>query len=239
MKDNTDISLDENARRYYLDVMGIQCWQSLDPLQQGSEQRGESVTPEDDREVVVANWSGFEKRVQQCADCRLHEMRKKPITGRGDQSAELMFVLLSPTSNDDESGMLCSGEAGELFARMLSAIDIAIEKIYMTSLLKCALPGTRTASAEQVRSCDQYLLQQIKMVQPKLIIILGEQAARLLLQDDRPLDNFRAMNAGGQDKIHSLPLFVSYSPHELLQRPEHKREAWSDLQLLQKRLATL
>jgi DNA polymerase len=250
--------LDENTRRYYLDVMGIQCWQSLDVENQQSDNvMSQAVQVATDKiqnnmEVAsgqaksnVTDWPQLESSVLQCNRCQLHKTRKQAIAGRGNQSAELMFVLLSPDMNDDESGVLCDGEANELFAKMLTAINISIKDVYITSLLKCAVPAHHTISPDELHRCNDYLQQQIQLIQPKLLVVLGETAVRCMLQKDSSLDELRESinvsiktGASTSSQYESVPLFVSYSARELLQQPENKRKAWLDLQQIQKIIQT-
>jgi DNA polymerase len=247
--------IDESSRRYYLDVMGIQCWQLRDvtpELAPGQTQEAviqTAIQAANNTDVIVADtisddncsqadWSQLETAIQQCQLCQLGATRKQAIAGRGNLSAELMFVLLSPVSDDDEAGVICSGEADDLFTKMLAAINITIDDVYITSLLKCKVPANHTVSPAEIKHCHAYLQQQIQLIQPKRLIVLGETAIRCLLQKNLTIDDFRAMNAEAKLEIESLPVFVSYSPQELLQKPEYKRKAWADLQQLQKMLAS-
>jgi DNA polymerase len=255
---NTAFSLDEDTRRYYLDVMGIQCWQLRNaddrPLEDrlaegklaeerpGAEQGSPAKNNRDvtSADVITAdnNWLLLETTVQRCEKCQLCVTRKQAIVGRGNQSAELMFVLLAPSSGDDETGRICSGEDNDLFSKMLAAINVDIADVYITSLLKCSVPARHTVSAKEVNQCLAYLKQQIQLVQPKLLIVLGETTIRCLLQKNMSLDHFRAMNTKSPFQIDSVPVFVSYSPQELLRQAEHKRKAWTDLQQLEKMFTT-
>lgn len=232
--------LDENTRRYYLDVMGIQCWELIDSQQSGNKQEEVSTFDDSNRDVAVKNSSNIAETIQQCTKCGLHKTRKQALAGRGNQSAELLFVVLSPNASDDESGIVCGGEADVLFSKMLAAINIDINDVYLSSLLKCSVPINHTVSPKEIQSCIDHLRLQIQQIQPKLLVVLGETAVRCLLQKDLSIDDCRAMNeelpAVPYSKLGSVPLFVSYSPEELLQQPENKRKAWSDLQQLQKML---
>ena len=232
--------LDENTRRYYLDVMGIQCWELIDSQQSGNKQEEVSTFDDSNRDVAVTNSSSIAETIQQCTKCGLHKTRKQALAGRGNQSAELLFVVLSPNTSDDESGIVCGGEADVLFSKMLAAINIDINDVYLSSLLKCSVPINHTVSPKEIQSCIDHLRLQIQQIQPKLLVVLGETAVRCLLQKDLSIDDYRAMNdelpAVPYSKLGSVPLFVSYSPEELLQQPENKRKAWSDLQQLQKML---
>ncbi len=218
-------TMDENTRRYYLDAMGIQCWQSLDTRQNLSAPDG------GDRDVATASYADLEASILACTKCVLHKDRKPVISGRGRQPAELMFVLLAP---DESSGLVCSGEADALFSKMLSAININIDDVYITSLLKCSVPANHTISPQEVQSCNEHLIQQIQFIRPELIIVLGETAVRCLLQEELSINDSRAMNQTMSQQLASVPLFFSYSPEELLQQPANKRKAWADLQQLQK-----
>lgn len=259
--------MDESTRRYYLDTMGIQCWQLLDvessdvkqpePGQPEIEQpkieqletnsqetQGEVQAVAENAEVYKqsvnvdaaasgGSWSKIDSDIKQCEHCQLHKARKQAISGRGNRSADIMFVFLAASADDDKAGVLCSGESEALFSRMLAAIDIAFDDVYITALLKCSVPLNHTVSPKEIQSCNIYLKQQIQLVKPKLIVILGETAIRCLMQKNLSLDEYREMNSEAALQFDSVPLFVSYSPQELLLHPENKRKAWSDLQTLQ------
>ena len=230
--------LDENTRRYYLDVMGVQCWQSLEPVARQNHDLHVEPGAESEEDVSVTGWMQLEQDIQACQQCVLHKTRKQALSGRGNQSADLMFVLLAPDASDDSNGQLCSDAAGDLFTRMLAAIDVDIDDVYISSLLKCALPASHTVTPKEIRSCSEYLKRQVQLVRPELIIVLGETAIRCLLQKDLDIDDYRAMNParGSKDQhnqFESVPLFVTYSPYDLLQQLENKRKAWSDLQQIQ------
>jgi DNA polymerase len=224
--------MDEDTRRYYLDVMGIQCWESISPVEQLVETSKTTELSSDD----VLNFPLLDESIRQCDKCQLHEGRRQAISGRGNLSAELMFVLLAPDALDDEAATICSGEANNLLAKMLAAINLSIDDVYISSLLKCAVPATHTVSTTEMHHCRNYLKQQIQLVQPKLLVVLGETAARCLLQENLSLDDLRTVTntSAEQKQFESIPLFLSYSPQELMQQPENKRKAWSDLQRIQK-----
>jgi len=247
--------LDENTRRYYLDAMGIQCWQSLEttspiiespdtePLVVKDEVTG---TAESNKDVVALDWSQVEQNIQQCNQCELHQGRKQAVPGRGNLSADLMIVLLSPSASDDAGNTICGGEANALLSKMLAAININIADVYISPLLKCHVPKIHSVTVKQSHSCQSYLSQQIQLIQPKVLMILGETTARCLLQKELSLDDYRAMYSVSDSPPEKLfyqssmvPLFFSYSPEDLLQQPEVKRKAWADLQQLQKIMAAL
>jgi DNA polymerase len=222
-----DAVLDESSRRYYLDAMGIQCWQLLEP------ENAALQTPAIEKQV--AEHDAVEQNVVRDVDKSV----QYEVLSRGNESADMMFVLLSPGFNDKTSGELCSGEEGVLLTKMLAAIKVSIADVYITSLLKSG-SVVDTISSNEMEQCKTQLKQQIQKVKPKVLIALGEASAQILLKQKMPLDRLREQvnTNGNKSEAHfeSIPLFVSYSPTELLQKAENKRKAWLDLQQLQKRL---
>lgn len=247
MTRDTVFPIDENTRRYYLDAMGIQCWEMLESYRPESQQL---EAQQYDSDVISAqtkqsliSWPQLQAGIQQCEKCPLHKTRKQAIIGRGNPSAELMFVLISPDAIDDESGVLCDGETNKLFSKMLAAINISVNDVYITSLLKCSVAENHTISPAEIHQCETHLKHQVQLIQPKILVLLGETTARCSLQKNLSLDDFRVMvnkkiktgvPIAGQHQFDSIPLFVTYSPQELLQKTENKRKAWLDLQQLQK-----
>ena len=244
--------LDENTRLYYLEAMGIQCWQSLQSIREVAE---DAVSVKTETEISKpaasdggidhaaaqpGDWPTLEASIQCCTSCQLHATRQRALVGRGNPAAELMFILLAPDSVDEEAGLICSGEADTLFSKMLAAIDIDIKDVYITSLIKCRPPLNHTISPREIMSCNEHLKQQVELVKPRHIIVLGEIAIQCLLQKQQPIERMRSdinsasADASSLNPLGSIPLFVSYSPHELLQKAELKRNAWMDLQQLQK-----
>ncbi len=231
-------TLDEASRRYYLDVMGIQCWELRDNenIADADADVANAVAAGDEAAVstLALQLPQLDAVLQQCSRCQLHTSRKQAISGRGNPAARLMFVVLAPDDHDDDAGVICSGAAGELFGKMLSAINIAIDDVYITSLLKCRVATRHTVTPQEIQFCNDYLKRQVQLVQPERLVVLGESAIRCLTQKNLSLDDFRALNAEPDYQLESVPVFASYSPQELLLQAENKRKAWSDLQLLQK-----
>jgi len=247
--------LDENTRRYYLETMGIQCWQLHADEQQLQDEREDLVseagiiespvinTPVkkdqggDMQASEAADWQQLHTAVEQCESCALYRNRTQAVVNvdTGDISASLMFVVLSP----DDHGQLLTTGAKALFEKMLAAIGLSLDEIYLTSMLKCPVPPNHTVSAKEILSCQQHLQQQVQLVKPKSLVVLGDTAARCLLQKNLSLDDLRdgynlKKSIQEQFAVGGVPLFVSYSPEELLNHPENKRKAWTDLQQLQK-----
>lgn len=237
--------LDENTRRYYLDAMGIQCWQEIAGEQVvldgevapslDGEQIDSSVDVSTGNNKEVVTWDKLETSIKHCELCALHKTRNQSvinISGSKKQPSALMFVLLAP----DNNGVLLSEQAKSLFEKMLAAINISIHDVAITSLLKCSVPENHTVLEQEIVACNNHLKQQIQLVNPKQLIVLGDVASHCLLQKKLAFDDLRLNCNQAQSMVNGVPLFVSYSPEELLLNPEHKRKAWADLQQIQKEI---
>ena len=231
--------MDEQLRRYYLDQLGIQCWQSA--TEQVAGPVDEVVDTGSLSTAAASPAPSLEQAVLGCTACSLHRHREQALPGRGDADAEVLVLLPHPSVEDDRAGSLCGGEQGALLEKMLAAIGLSFGQVYITSLLKCAVPARHTIMPVEIDQCRAHLDAQISTIRPGHILVLGELTARCLFQQDRTLDDFRRDINGGRDVVmgvyKDIRLLASYSPQELLERPACKRKAWQDLQLLQARLA--
>jgi len=154
------------------------------------------------------------------------------VFGEGPQNPEIMFIGEAPGEDEDRSGRPFVGKAGQLLEKMLKAIGIVREQVYITNVLRWRPPGNRTPKTDEVAVCLPYLLRHIELVQPKLIVCLGGPASKALLNKDETVTRLR-----GQWHEHAgTPVLVTYHPAYLLRTPAQKREAWKDLRLLLKKL---
>jgi DNA polymerase len=230
--------MDEQLRRYYLDQLRIQCWQAV--------ARAEHESPHADADQpvlapelapVLTPALKLEQAVQQCTACVLHEKSAMALAGRGAADADVLVLLISPSVEDEHAGQLCSGEQGVLLDKMLAAIGLTGDQVYVTSLLKHSVPDQHTITPAEVDACRQFLDQQLASVRPRFILMLGDLVTRCFFQQDNALDAFREDINDNQESAlahySDARLLVSYSPQELLQNPADKRKAWQDLQQLQ------
>ena len=221
--------MDEQLRRYYLDQLGIQCWQPV------TQQADESPVAEASQPVLT-----LEQSIAQCTACPLHEQSTPALPGRGAPDADVLVLLMAPSNEDTEAGQICSGEQGDLLGKMLAAIGLSDDQVYITSLLKHSIPERHTITPAEVGACRRYLEEQLASVRPGFILILGELVTRCFFQQDKTLDVFRdEINVDQHaacSRYGDAHVLVSYSPRELLTNPADKRKAWQDLQLLQARL---
>jgi DNA polymerase len=204
-------------RRYYLDTMGIQVWQSLE-------------NPVDDIETPVPEnsdviWPQLEQAVSSCTACELYSSRTQTVFGVGNKTADLLIIGEAPGRDEDLQGEPFVGRAGQLLNAMLAAIGFQREQVYIANILKCRPPNNRDPKPEEAGACSSWLQQQIELVQPAVILALGRIAAHNLLKTDQSLGALRTK----QHDYAGIPLFVSYHPAYLLRKPVDKRKSWQDL----------
>ena len=209
--------LAEDVRRYYLDTMGIQVWQSL-------EQQPDDVETEAsvNRDVI---WQQLEQAVSDCTKCELHTSRTQTVFGVGNKNADLLIIGEAPGRDEDLQGEPFVGRAGQLLNAMLAAIGLQRDQVYIANILKCRPPNNRDPKPEEAEACDPWLQQQIALIQPGVILVLGRIAAHKLLNTEQSLGELR----GKQYNYAGIPLIVSYHPAYLLRKPVEKRKSWQDL----------
>lgn len=166
-----------------------------------------------------------------CQKCPLHETRTHFVYGDGNPHADIMIIGEGPGAKEDLSGKVFVGPAGELLTKMLQAINIERTDIYITNIVKCRPPHNRDPFPAERDTCLPYLLEQIDIIKPKALILLGKVAANSLLtkQDKTTLSSYR----NNEDYFHNIRTFVTYHPAALLHNPSYKLPAWHDLQYIQ------
>jgi uracil-DNA glycosylase family 4 len=181
----------------------------------------------------------------ECTRCPLHKQgRKQIVFGVGDPKAELMFVGEGPGADEDERGEPFVGRAGQLLNNMIKAMGIAREQVYIANIVKCRPPGNRQPEREECATCSPFLMRQIAVVKPKVIVALGATAAKTLLAMNASMIQLRGrfydFKPPGIRSIDpewdGCKLAVTYHPAFLLRDPRQKGEAWKDLQMVMKEL---
>ncbi len=167
-----------------------------------------------------------------CTRCRLHKGRTKLVFGVGNVNADIMFVGEGPGADEDAQGEPFVGRAGQLLNNMISAMGIKREEVYIANIVKCRPPGNRTPEKDECDTCSPFLMRQIEVVQPKVIVALGAVAAKNLLAINDSMANLR----GRWYDFRKCKLLVTYHPAYLLRDPRQKKEAWKDLQMVMKYL---
>jgi DNA polymerase len=161
-----------------------------------------------------------------CTRCRLAEGRTKVVFGSGNPTAELMFVGEGPGADEDRQGLPFVGAAGELLTRIIQAIEMTREEVYIANVVKCRPPGNRDPQPDEVAACRGYLDRQITLVRPRVLVALGKVAAQALLGNEAPIGRMR----GQWHQVQGIPTMVTYHPAALLRNQALKRPTWEDMQ---------
>jgi DNA polymerase len=169
-----------------------------------------------------------------CQRCPLAKTRTNLVFGAGDPNAQLMFVGEAPGRDEDREGIPFVGRAGQLLTKIIQAINMTRNQVYIANILKCRPPNNRNPETEEIEKCYPFLQQQIKVIQPRIICALGAFAAQTLLQTKTPIGRLRGR--GHPFNKHSL-VIPTYHPAFLLRDPNIKRDVWEDMQLVMKLLA--
>ena len=177
-----------------------------------------------------------------CQRCKLAKQgRKQIVFGTGDPQAELMFVGEGPGADEDEQGLPFVGRAGQLLNNMINAMGLEREQVYIANIVKCRPPGNRTPERDECDTCSPFLMRQIRVVRPKVIVALGATAAKNLLGMNDSMASLRGRfydfspkRSLTDDDPFDCKLAVTYHPAFLLRDPRQKGEAWKDLQMVMK-----
>jgi uracil-DNA glycosylase len=161
-----------------------------------------------------------------CSRCKLHTLgRTQVVFGVGNPEADLMFVGEGPGADEDIQGEPFVGRAGQLLTKIIEAIGLKREDVYIANVIKCRPPGNRNPEPDEVEQCAPFLFRQIDTVKPKVVVALGKFAAQCLLQTNDPITRIR----GREFKYRDAILIPTYHPAYLLRTPSAKREVWEDM----------
>ena len=164
-----------------------------------------------------------------CTRCKLHSGRTTLVFGVGNPDADLMFVGEAPGRDEDREGIPFVGRAGQLLTRIIEAIDLRRDDVYIANVIKCRPPDNRNPEPDEVQTCEPYLFAQIDCIRPRVIVALGSFAARTLLRDDRTsITRVR----GKVFAFRGAKLIPTFHPAFLLRSPDRKREVWEDMKLV-------
>jgi DNA polymerase len=226
--------MDTLRRTQYLEALGVDIWVPRRSLSEPAP----SVAPAEALPVpdvlpvadaLVANdWEPLRSEVLACTKCSLHTTRTQGVFGVGNRQAQWLVVGEAPGAEEDRRGEPFVGRAGHLLDAMLRAIGLSRQSnVYIANVLKSRPPGNRDPKPEEVAACLPFLLRQIELLRPRVMLAVGRIAAQNLLATDAPLGRLRG-------KVHhfgefNTPLIVTYHPAYLLRTPGDKRKAWEDL----------
>jgi DNA polymerase len=190
------------------------------------------VSPVATTGAAAADLSALRERIGDCRRCELAAGRAELVFGEGAAAARLMFVGEGPGHEEDLSGRPFVGAAGQLLDRMIAAIGLAREQVYICNVVKCRPPNNRDPLPDEAATCGRFLREQIAIVAPEVIVALGRPAAQFLLQTDAPIGALR----GRFHDLGGIALMPTYHPAYLLRNATAKRPVWEDLKQVIERL---
>ncbi len=169
-------------------------------------------------------------KIHNCHECPLGNTRNKFVFGKGNFNADIMVIGEGPGADEDEKGEPFVGRAGQLLTKILEAIQLSRDDVFIANIVKCRPPNNRAPFTEEVNKCEIYLQKQIELIKPEFILALGLTAADTLLRQKNRMADIR----GKIFDYHGIKTMVTYHPAALLRNPNLKRPAWEDVQILQK-----
>ena len=193
----------------------------------GLEAPADSVELFDENLMQLPSLKSIEGAVAKCTRCGLYKGATKPVPGEGHPKAELVCVGEAPGANEDATGRPFVGQAGQLLTKILAAIDLKREEVFICNVLKHRPPGNRNPQPHEVAACSPYLIRQLELINPKVIVAFGAFAAQTLLETKTPIGKLRGL----VHQYHGIPLVVTYHPAALLRNPAWKRPTWEDVKL--------
>jgi DNA polymerase len=170
--------------------------------------------------------------VLECSKCKLAETRTKIVFGEGNPNAKLMFVGEGPGYDEDIQGRPFVGKAGQLLTKMIEAMGLSRQEVYIANIVKCRPPGNRNPLKEEIFDCIGYLHRQIEIIEPEIIICLGSVAAHSLLNVETPISKLR----GNFLDFKGIKVMPTFHPAYLLRNERMKKPAWQDLQAVMKEM---
>ena len=170
------------------------------------------------------------KMICECQECPLGKTRNKFVFGKGNPKAKVMCIGEGPGADEDAQGEPFVGRAGQLLTDILKAIKFTREEVFIANVVKCRPPGNRTPNPDEMEKCLPYLMKQIELIRPSLILCLGLTAAQALMKRKDTLTNFR----GKVFEIKGIKTMVTYHPAALLRNPNWKKGCWEDVQAFRK-----
>lgn len=200
------------------------------PLRQTSERQKSTIRKGEPVSSGLSPLAQLAASVRDCQKCRLHETRTRVVFGTGSPDADLVFVGEAPGRDEDRQGEPFVGAAGQLLTRIIQAIGLTREQVYILNVVKCRPPNNRNPKPDEVAACRPILEAQLACLKPRVICALGTFAAQTLLQTDEIISRLR----GHFHNMGDIPVMPTYHPAYLLRNPQGKRAVWEDMQQIQR-----
>ena len=212
---------------WLLKELGVERWFVRHPEMFSAGVDGQDDVPEG--HVMNDDWNEVQQEALSCTACSLSETRTQVVFGVGNQQADWVVVGEAPGKDEDLQGEPFVGRAGKLLNQMLLAVGLSRDRVYICNTLKCRPPKNRDPQPDEISHCRHFLDAQMRLLAPKVILVVGRIAAQTLLQTQTPIGQLRGkLQHYGAQKV---PVVVTYHPAYLLRSPKSKRAAWQDLQL--------
>lgn len=182
-----------------------------------------------------------EGKVRKCTKCTLCNTRTQTVFGQGHAAPRVVFVGEAPGAEEDAQGLAFVGRAGQLLTRMIAAMGLSRDEVYICNILKCRPPDNRTPAPDEIAACWPYLDEQLRILQPEVIVALGKPASQTLLRTTESISRLRGRwhdyyTSGTPLVGHPTPLMPTFHPAYLLRNPVEKGKAWSDLKMVMQHL---
>jgi uracil-DNA glycosylase len=169
----------------------------------------------------------------ECTRCKLHATRTHVVFGQGSASARLMFIGEAPGADEDEQGLAFVGKAGQLLTKIIEAMGMSRDEVFITNILKSRPPNNRNPEPDEILACQGFLDQQIDAIRPRVIVALGKFSAHWLLKTAEPITRLR----GRMGEYKGITVMPTYHPAYLLRTPSAKKELWEDMKVVRALLA--
>lgn len=173
-------------------------------------------------------WERLIRKIMACQACPLFKGRKQAVPGEGNHKAQLMFVGEAPGRDEDLQGKPFVGRAGQLLTRIIQAMGFSREEVYIANVIKCRPPENRTPKPNEIKACSPFLLKQIELIQPRVIVALGKVATDFLLQSQKSMSELR----GHFGQFQGIPVMPTFHPSYLVRNEgnkEIKKMVWEDM----------
>ena len=201
---------------------------ALPPLESASTESSAAPALAASEANAIVDLEGLRGHIGDCQRCKLAGTRKNIVFGQGDPRARLMFVGEAPGVDEDEQGLAFVGRAGQLLTKIIEAIGLRRDDVYIVNILKCRPPDNRNPDPDEIMSCQPFLERQIDLIRPQVIVGLGKFAGQWLLKTAEPISRIRG-RVGDYAGIKVVP---TYHPAYLLRTPSAKKEVWEDMKLV-------
>ncbi len=177
-----------------------------------------------------ASLEAYRLQICECQSCPLGQTRRNFVFGSGSADAGIMFIGEAPGADEDQQGLPFVGKAGQLLTKIIEAMGLRRDQVYICNVLKCRPPGNRDPKPEEIATCEPYLKRQIEIVKPRIICTLGRISTQALLKTSAPMRSLRGM----LHEYEGIPLIATYHPAALLRNPQWKRGTWEDMKWLRR-----